>query len=90
MIATCKVCGVHFFASHRLAEICDWVCRSENMTRKNRRHKKLPLLETVRQQCAWCADDFFGAPNQQHCSEQCQKEDTEHADHQERQPAVGC
>lgn len=82
MISTCKVCKAHFFASHRLTEICDWVCRSEHKTRQARRYKKLPPIETIRQQCAWCADDFFGAPNQGICSERCQKEDNQYVNHQ--------
>lgn len=79
--AACKVCGKEFWTPYALAEICDWICRSEHMTRKNRIKKGLPPIETVRQRCQWCAEEFFGVPNQEHCSQQCKKEDEEYADH---------
>lgn len=72
----CKVCGHLFETPYALAEICDWVCRSEHMSRKAAIKKGLLSRDTVRQECEWCGDDFFGLAGQMYCSEACRQEMT--------------
>lgn len=72
--ALCKVCGRTFDTPYALAEICDWVCRSEHMSRKALMHKGLPTRDTLRQECEWCGDDYFGLEGQRCCSEACREE----------------
>lgn len=72
--AICKVCGKTFDTPYALAEICDWVCRSEHMTRKARIKKGLPAVNTLRQECEWCGDDYFGLEGSGACSAVCRGE----------------
>ncbi len=72
----CKICDRPFDTPYALAEICDWVCRSEHRTRQAQRRKGLPPRDTVRQECEWCGDDFFGVQGQARCSEACREETT--------------